>query len=98
VPSKVLSYFCAGRALLAAIPAANLAARVILREEAGLVCDPRDEAGFVGAAERLIADAALRNRMGKNALDYARKTFDIDGVVASFEAAFARAEARVPLP
>jgi len=98
VPSKVLSYLCAGRALLAAIPAANLAARVILREEAGLVCDPRDEAGFVAAAERLIADAALRTRMGKNALDYARKTFDIDGVVAGFEAAFARAEARVPLP
>ena len=32
VPSKVLSYHCAGRPILAAIPAENLAARIIERE------------------------------------------------------------------
>jgi colanic acid biosynthesis glycosyl transferase WcaI len=91
VPSKVLSYFCAGRPLLAAIPRANLAARLIEREEAGLVVDPADEAGFVAAAERLIGEPARRAAMGKNALDYARETFDIGAVVERFETVFAHA-------
>ncbi len=91
VPSKVLSYFCAGRAILAAIPRANLAARLIERNEAGLVVEPGDEAGFLAAAERLMGDAALRARMGKNALDYARQTFDIEAIVAAFETVFRKA-------
>ncbi|MCG9894749.1 MAG: glycosyltransferase family 4 protein, partial [Fimbriimonadaceae bacterium] len=37
VPSKVLSCLCAGRAVLLAVPPENLAARIVAREEAGLV-------------------------------------------------------------
>jgi glycosyltransferase involved in cell wall biosynthesis len=89
VPSKVLSYFCAGRPLLAAIPSANLAARLIRRERVGLVVEPDNAGGFVMAAERLVNDAALRAWFGQNALDYAGKTFDIEAIVARFEAVFA---------
>jgi glycosyltransferase involved in cell wall biosynthesis len=88
VPSKVLSYFCAGRAILAALPRANLAARLIEREEAGLVADPGDALGFAAAARRLVAEPALRARFGKNALDYARETFDIGAIATRFEAVF----------
>ena len=91
VPSKVLSYCCAGRAMLAAIPKANLAARLIECRELGLVVDPSDAAGFMAAAARLVGDAALRARMGKNALDYARRTFDIDAIAAAFGKVFERA-------
>jgi len=91
VPSKVLSYCCAGRALLAAIPEANLVARLITREQLGLVVDPADEAGFLAAAAALASDAPRRARMGKNALDYARRTFDIDAVTAAFGRVFVRA-------
>ena len=39
VPSKVQSYMCAGRPILLAAPAENLAARIVAREETGLVVD-----------------------------------------------------------
>jgi glycosyltransferase involved in cell wall biosynthesis len=91
VPSKVLSYFCAGRAILATLPRANLAARLIEREEAGLVADPEDADGFAAAAQRLVAEPALRTRLGKNALDYARETFDIGAIATRFETVFSAA-------
>jgi colanic acid biosynthesis glycosyl transferase WcaI len=91
VPSKVLTYFCAGRPLLAAIPAANLASRLIGRENAGLVTAPDDETGLLAAAERLIDDPALRETLGHNALDYAARTFDSAAIADRFEQVFQRA-------
>src|SRR5262249_55634342 len=64
VPSKVLTYLCAGKAILAAIPVANLAARIIARTGAGQVVAPNDESGFLTAAEGLAADEATRSRFG----------------------------------
>ncbi|MGQ0663941.1 MAG: glycosyltransferase family 4 protein [Pseudomonadota bacterium] len=93
VPSKVLTYLCAGRPLLAAIPPDNRAARIIAGNRAGLVAASGDEAGFLAAADRLAQDPALRAELGNNALDYAAKTFDIDAVVAGFLAIIERAAA-----
>jgi colanic acid biosynthesis glycosyl transferase WcaI len=84
VPSKVLTYLSAGRPVLGAIPAENLAARIILRNEAGLIAPPDDVQAFLAAAGKLADDPALRERLGKNALDYATRTFDIDAVTARF--------------
>jgi len=84
VPSKVLTYLSAGRPVLGAIPAENLAARIILRNEAGLIAPPDDTHAFLAAAGKLAEDAALRARLGKNALDYAARTFDIDAITARF--------------
>lgn len=84
VPSKVLTYLCAGRPLLGAIPTENLAARLITRERAGIAVPPTDARAFVDAAERLAGDPALRATAGKNALDYASKTFDIGAIGARF--------------
>lgn len=84
VPSKVLTYLSAGRPLLGAIPAENLAARMITRAEAGLIVPPDDTQAFLAAAGKLADDAGLRARLGKNALDYATKTFDIDAIGARF--------------
>jgi len=90
VPSKVLTYLCAGRPLLAAMPAENLASRIVQREDAGIVVPPGDRAAFVAAAERLAADASLRARLGRNGLAYADRSFDI-AAVARRVAAIARA-------
>lgn len=84
VPSKVLTYLCAGRPILGAIPTENLAARLITRERAGIAVPPTDGSSFVDAAERLAGDPALREGCGKNALDYAGKTFDIGAIGARF--------------
>ena len=58
VPSKVLSYMCAGRAVLGAMPRQNLAARVVVDQNAGRVVEPDDVAGFRAAAIELARFAA----------------------------------------
>jgi glycosyltransferase involved in cell wall biosynthesis len=97
VPSKVLTYLCAGRPLLVAIPPENLAARIVARAGAGLAAAPRDRAGFLAAAKRLAGDADLREAMGAKALDYAAKTFDIAAIARRFETILQQA-ARRPGP
>ena len=89
VPSKVLSYLAAGRPILAAIPADNLAARVIERADAGRLVPPRDPGRLVEAASAFLADAAARVRSGENARAYARDTFDIDRIADRFESVLA---------
>jgi glycosyltransferase involved in cell wall biosynthesis len=86
VPSKVLTYHCAGRALLAAMPEENLAARLIGREQSGLVVDPRDTPAFLDAAQRLLDDPAGRELMGARARGYAQRVFDIGSIGGRFEA------------
>jgi len=85
VPSKVLSYLAAGRPILLAVPPENLAARTVLRAEAGLVVQPGDTAGLIAAAQHLLDDATLRERQGRNARAYAASTFDIGAIADRFE-------------
>ena len=86
VPSKVLSYLCAGRALLLAVPADNLAARIVRRSASGAVTDPDDRDAFLRAAECLRANPDIRAAMATNAIKYAMQTFDIGAVGDRFEA------------
>ena len=86
VPSKVLSYHCAGRALLASVPAENLAARIVRDNKSGIVVTPGDRNAWTDAA----ADAARRcrrgaARYGANARCYAEETFDITAIADRFE-------------
>jgi len=86
VPSKVLSYLCAGRPLLLSVPAENLAARIVARERAGRVVPPGDGAAFVDAARALLADPVQGAAMGAEARRYAEKAFDIERIADRFEA------------
>src|SRR5215210_6491026 len=85
VPSKVLSYLCAARPLLASIPQENLAAKVVVASGGGAVVDPDDARGFVEAARRLLDDPDARSRFGAAARDYAEETFDIHAIGDRFE-------------
>lgn len=85
VPSKLLTYCCAGRPVLGAIPADNLAARIIARNHIGVTVSPQDGPGFVDAALRLLADPRARADMGANGRRYAETTFDIDAITTGFE-------------
>lgn len=89
VPSKVLTYHCAGRPLLLAVPARNLAARVVQQNATGLVVRPDSEEQFVVAAERLYRDDDLRREFGANAQRYADQKFDITHIAGEFEKIFA---------
>jgi glycosyltransferase involved in cell wall biosynthesis len=88
VPSKVSTYFCAGRPMLVAAPSSNLAARTVVRAGAGLVIDAGDVAGFLKAAERLLFDKGLAQGCGKQARAYAERTFDIGPIADRFERVF----------
>ncbi len=85
VPSKVLSYLCAARPLLLAVPPENLAARIVSQNDAGLVAPPDDTAAFIRAAEALRQDEALRRRLGRNGRLYAETHFDIEKITDQFE-------------
>ncbi len=91
VPSKVLSYFCAGRPILAAMPAQNLAAKRIAASGAGIVVPPDDPRAFVAAADALAGDPQRCAAMAANARAHAQRTFRIDDIAERFEHAFASA-------
>ena len=88
VPSKVLSYHCAGRPILASVPSANLAARTIAEAGSGLTVEPDDADGFVAAARRLLDDPALRHDLGAKARAHAERAFDVHRIGDRFDAIF----------
>jgi colanic acid biosynthesis glycosyl transferase WcaI len=94
VPSKVQSYLCAGRAVLLAAPAANLAARVVRGEGAGVVVEPGNGASFAAAGLGLMADADGRRRMGERGRAYAERAYDVERVADRFEEVMAAAVRR----
>jgi glycosyltransferase involved in cell wall biosynthesis len=85
VPSKILAYLCAGRPLLAALPADNLAARVVARSGGGIVVPPREPQALVAAAQALLADSGRRAELGRAARAYAETAFDLAAITDQFE-------------
>jgi glycosyltransferase involved in cell wall biosynthesis len=92
VPSKTLSYLCAGRTILGAMPQENLAAKIIAGEEAGQVVDPHDLDGFLASAKALFEQKEALSTFGQNGRNYAETTFSIDRITDRFEQIFIRAE------
>ncbi|MES2844229.1 MAG: glycosyltransferase family 4 protein [Pseudomonadota bacterium] len=85
VPSKVLSYLCAGRPIVLAAQGDNLAARIIQQAGAGLVVAPDDKMGFVSAVQSLLSDETTSRRMGQAGRDYAERNFSLAHVTNTFE-------------
>ncbi len=85
VPSKVLSYLCAGRPLLLSVPGDNPAARIVRENEAGICAEPDDADAFLQGAAELRENGELRSRLGRNGRRYAEKHFDINAVADAFE-------------
>lgn len=85
VPSKILSYLCAGRPLLLSVPRENLAARIVTENKAGIVVDPGDTAALLESAQWLFENPEARRIMGSNARRYAEEHFRIDKIADRFE-------------
>jgi colanic acid biosynthesis glycosyl transferase WcaI len=85
VPSKILTYLCAAKPLLASMPPDNLAARVVERSGGGVVVPPGDTAELLAAAGSLLEDAELRAVLSKRGRAYAETAFDVDSVADRFE-------------
>lgn len=98
VPSKVLTYLCASRPLLLSIPSSNLAARIVTRNNAGVVVEPSDVEGFVRAAQDLLTDRDRALALASHARAYALATFDIIRIADGFEDVLWKALQDRPLP
>lgn len=85
VPSKILTYLCAGRPILSSMPQENLAAHIVDEARAGLVVAPGDHEAFLSAAARLAGDPDLRSNLGAAGREYAEATFDMDRIGDEFE-------------
>lgn len=85
VPSKLTTYLCAGRPILAALPADNPASVMLTDHQIGIVLSPGDHAAFAESAHRLLADRNLREQMGLSARSLAEKLFDIASITDQFE-------------
>jgi glycosyltransferase involved in cell wall biosynthesis len=94
VPSKVLSYMAAGRPILLAAPAVNLASRTVVREDAGRVVDPTDADAFVAAALDLLDDPVAAEAKAANGRRYAEHAFDIERIADSFESLWRPSDGR----
>ncbi len=91
VPSKVLSYLSAGRAIVLSAPQENLASRIVTQSGAGSAVAPGNPAGFVAAIARFLEDTAARDAAGGNGRRYAEQTFDITRIGDRFEAILQKA-------
>jgi glycosyltransferase involved in cell wall biosynthesis len=75
------------------VPSTNLVARIVDREGAGVVVDPRDEEAFVAAARRMLDQHAERERMAVRGRRYAERAFGIDRIADAFETVIDRSDA-----
>jgi len=88
VPSKVLSYLCAEKPIVLAMPPNNQSAAIVLDNKAGYCITPDNLKGFFQQIEKLVADPVLRQEMGINGRTYAEKNFDIAHIENQFMQVF----------
>ena len=86
VPSKTLSYLCAGRPIVGLMPSENLAAGLVT-EVGGCVLPPSDDslaeaASWVGS---VMADADYAASLGEAARGLAEREFALDRCAGTFE-------------
>lgn len=87
VPSKTLSYLCAGRPILGLMPEENLASQLVASVE-GCVLRPEDASLPAAAAwaHRVLEDPEERSRLGKRSRELAEREFALAGCADRFEA------------
>ncbi|MBO9521820.1 MAG: glycosyltransferase family 4 protein [Nocardioidaceae bacterium] len=86
VPSKTLSYLCAGRPVLGLMPAENLASQLVASVD-GCVLRP-EEASIPAAADwvrGVLADDEEQARLGKQSRALAEREFALEGCTDKFE-------------
>ena len=57
----------------------------LLSHQRGALIPASNETGFAGAVEKLLADSALREQLGRNALQFAKENFSLDEVRQRYE-------------
>jgi colanic acid biosynthesis glycosyl transferase WcaI len=90
IPSKLLTYMAAGRAVLAAVSERSETARQVSRANCGVVAPAEDPRALVDAACALRAAPAFCQRLGKNGRTYAEANFTKNSVLQRYDEFLAR--------
>jgi colanic acid biosynthesis glycosyl transferase WcaI len=85
VPSKVLSYLCAGRPIVLSAPAENLASRILESSRGGKAIAAGDTSGLIRAVRVYLENPAMRKAACHASRSYAERTFRIQGIGNRFE-------------
>jgi colanic acid biosynthesis glycosyl transferase WcaI len=85
IPSKILGYLAAGRAVIAAVAEQSDTAQMIRQAECGLVVPPQDPVALANAICRLADDRALLCRLSENARSCLLEQFSRQHCVAAYE-------------
>ena len=95
VPSKTLSYLCAGRPILGFVPAENLAAQLI-GVSGGCVLAPEAESIPAAAAwvHDLLSDRGLGQKIGAASRELAVREFNLETIADRFEAILSASASR----
>ena len=95
VPSKTLSYLCAGRPILGMIPGENLAASLIT-EAGGCVVPPEGGSLAEAAAwvETVLEDPEMWEKLGRSSRELAEREFALADCATRFEDILVAASAR----
>jgi colanic acid biosynthesis glycosyl transferase WcaI len=90
IPSKLLTYMAAGRAVLAAVSERSETARQVSRANCGVVAPAEDPRALVDAACALRSAPVLCQRLGKNGRAYAEANFTRNSVLQRYDEFFAQ--------
>jgi colanic acid biosynthesis glycosyl transferase WcaI len=85
MPSKLTGMLASGRPVVATSRPDTQLAQVV--EGRGMVVEPGDASAFARAVEQLAEDSGLRERLGRNARQYALAALEKEGVLSRFDQA-----------
>jgi colanic acid biosynthesis glycosyl transferase WcaI len=85
VPSKVLSYLSAGRAIVLSAPAENLSFRILTESGGGIAVIAGDTDAFTGSVQRLLDNPEARSQAAARGRQYAERHFAIGPLGDRFE-------------
>lgn len=84
MPSKILSYLCAGRPIVLATPQENFSAQILRNTGAGVVLEPADTEGFLNAAKMLGGTPETKLGTLSKGRKYAEENFQLKKVASDF--------------
>ncbi len=90
IPSKLLTYMAAGRAVLAAVSEKSEAARQIRNAQCGMQISAEDPAAMVEAVSQLRQDEPFRRKLGASGRAYAILNFTKQRVLLEYDELFQR--------
>jgi glycosyltransferase involved in cell wall biosynthesis len=85
LPSKLTSYYAAGRPVVAAAAHGSETAREITWSSGGVTCEPEQPAALLDAVRRVTADAGLARHLAGSALRWAQNVLSEEAALRSYE-------------